>query len=63
MFVSLRGNPFKSELDSLQADAMGVGDLALSSCHCQMSPSSVRRGTKSKLELNKSPRTTEKLGL
>lgn len=27
MFVSLRGNPFKSELDSLQADAMGVGDL------------------------------------
>ena len=27
MFVSLRGNPFRAELDSLQADAMGVGDL------------------------------------
>ena len=27
MFISLRGNPFKAELDSLQADAMGVGDL------------------------------------
>lgn len=32
MFVSLRGNPFKAELDSLQADAMGVGDLPPGVC-------------------------------
>jgi hypothetical protein len=27
MFVSLKGDPFKSQLDALSADALGIGDL------------------------------------